>query len=231
MPENVNMFQSLFRNFWALLTIIVLIICSIISIYYMVERFLRYKQAKVNTNLLLNKLKKFLRKNGKFEKAGLNQALDVCKEIGGPVAVTLRAGLVKYPASKEELEESMQRTALEELAKLEQHLVIIGSIGSVAPFIGLLGTVIGVTEAFSSLSSMGGGGIAAVGGGIAQALIATIVGLFVAIPAVLGYNFLVSKVKVFEVEITICSSELINIIMGRDIEREKWDELLKEIKE
>jgi biopolymer transport protein ExbB len=231
MPETTNLLQSVLRNFWALLTIIVLIFCSFISVYFMVERFLRYKKAKVDTTQLLNKIRKLLIKDGKFDKTGIPQALDLCKEVGGPVANTLRAGLVKATSSKEEIEDNMQKAALQEISKLEQNLVIIGSIGSVAPFIGLLGTVIGVTEAFVRLSSMGGGGINVVGAGIAQALIATIVGLFVAIPAVVGYNILVRMVDNFSTEISASSVELVNILMTRSIAREKWEQLLEEIKE
>ncbi|MFH1824762.1 MAG: MotA/TolQ/ExbB proton channel family protein [Candidatus Firestonebacteria bacterium] len=224
MPENMSLLQAIGRNVWALLTIAVLIVCSFLSVYFMIERFLRYKKAKIDTTHLLGKIRRILIKNGKFNKTNIPQALDLCKETRGPVAVTLMAGLVKFSCPKEEIEDNMQKTALEEVSKLEQNLVVIGSIGSVAPFIGLLGTVIGVTESFMRLSSMGGGGINVVGAGIAQALVATIIGLFVAIPAVVGYNILIRMVNNFSTEMTTSSVELISIITTKSIGKEDLEE-------
>ena len=158
MPENLSLFQSLFKNIWALLTVLVLIGLSFISIYYIVERYLRYKAAKINVNMFINKLRRTLRKDGKFDKTAIPQAIDVCKETPSPVASVVRAALARYPATKEDTEEAMKKTALEEISKLEQNIVVIGTIGNVAPFIGLLGTVIGVTQAFMKLSDQGGAG-------------------------------------------------------------------------
>jgi biopolymer transport protein ExbB len=222
--ENLSLFQSIMRNPWALATIIVLIFCSLISIFFMVERFLRYRKADADTDLLLGKIRKLIKKGGKFSGSGVPQAVEVCRETNGPVAAVLRAGLIRSSLSKEDIEEAMKKTALFELAKLEKHLVVIGSIGSVAPFIGLLGTVIGVTESFRTLAVVGGGGIGNVGAGIAQALIATIVGLFVAIPAVLGYNYLVSRVSAFTTAVTTSSVELTNIIFNKDNFSDKGEE-------
>ena len=214
MPENVGLMQSLLQNVWAMITIFVLIICSIMSIYFIVERLLRYRQARVDVPILIGKLKKNLKKNGKFNKTGLPEAITLCRETSGPVAAVLKTGLMKFGNLKEEIEDNMKKTALEEIARLEKNLIIIGTIGSVALFIGLLGTVIGVTESFRNLGS--NAGLASVGPGIAQALISTIVGLFVAIPAVVGYNFLINKVNEFATEITTSSIELMNIIFGRE---------------
>ena len=109
--------------------------------------------------------------------------------------------------------------------------MVIGTIGNVAPFIGLLGTVIGVTQAFMKLSDQGGaGGVGVVGPGIAQALIATIVGLFVAIPSVAAYNYFVKKIDDFTTDITISSMEIISLLTAKDMERVKWEEMLKEVR-
>ena len=231
MPENLSLFQSLFKNIWALLTVLVLIGLSFISIYYIVERYLRYKAAKINVNMFINKLRRTLRKDGKFDKTAIPQAIDVCKETPSPVASVVRAALARYPATKEDTEEAMKKTALEEISKLEQNIVVIGTIGNVAPFIGLLGTVIGVTQAFMKLSDQGGaGGVGGVGPGIAQALIATIVGLFVAIPSVAAYNYFVKKIDDFTTDITISSMEIISLLTAKDMERVKWEEMLKEVR-
>ena len=231
MPENLSLFQSLFKNVWALLTVLILIGLSFISIYYIVERYLRYKAARIDVNAFLNKLRRTLRKEGKFDKSAIPQAIDVCREFPSPVASVVRTALTRFPATKEDTEEAMKKTALEEMSKLEQNIVIIGTIGNVAPFIGLLGTVIGVTEAFMKLSDQGGaGGVGTVGPGIAQALIATIVGLFVAIPSVAAYNYFVKKLEDFVTDITISSMEVVSLLTAKDVERAKWEEMLKELR-
>ena len=118
MPENLSLFQSLFKNVWALLTVLVLIGLSFISIYYIVERYLRYKAAKIDINAFLNKLRRTLRKEGKFDKSAIPQAIDVCREVPSPVASVVRTALTRFPATKEDTEEAMKKTALEEMSKL-----------------------------------------------------------------------------------------------------------------
>ncbi len=229
MPENLGLFQSLFKNYWALLTILVLVAVSFVSIYHIVERYLRFKAAKVDTNEFLEKLKRVLRKDGKFDSSGVSRALDLCQDFEGPVSFVVKAALIRFPSTKEELEEAMKKTAIREISKLEKNLVVIGTIGNVAPFIGLLGTVIGVTESFSLINNMGGtGGIGVVGPGIAQALIATIVGLFVAIPSVAAYNYFVRKVDELNTDITLAGMETVNLLTAKDVDRDKWDEMNKE---
>ena len=230
MPENLGLFQSLFKNFWALLTILVLVGVSFISIYHIVERYLRFNAAKVDMKTFLNKLRKTLRKDGKFDRSAVSVAADFCRETGGTVPKVVYAALVRFPIPREEIEEAMKKTALEELSKLEKNIVIIGTIGNVAPFIGLLGTVIGVTESFSLINSMGGtGGIGVVGPGIAQALIATIVGLFVAIPSVAAYNYFARRIEEITTDITIAGMETVSLLTAKDMERAKCEEMIKDL--
>ena len=226
MPENLSLLQSLMRNVWALLTVLVLIGLSLISVYCIVERYLRLKAARINVKAFMGEIIKALRGNGKFNKTGIPHALKVCKDHPGPVASVTRAALISYPAAKEETEEAMKNVALEEISKLEKNIVIIGTIGNVAPFIGLLGTVIGVTEAFMKLSEQGGaGGVGVVGPGIAQALVATIAGLFVAIPSVAAYNYFVKKIDDLTTDITLSSMEVTNLLTAKDSDRKKWEEI------
>jgi len=231
MPENAGVFASLFKNIWALLTILALVGLSGVSIFHTVDRYLRFKVAKIDTNAFFNKLRRTLRKEGKFDRTAVPKAIDICRETGGVVPAVVRSALIVFPASKEETEEAMKKTALEELAKLEKNIVFIGTIGNVAPFLGLLGTVIGVTESFSLINSMGGtGGIGVVGPGIAQALIATIVGLFVAIPSVAAYNYFVRRIEDLSTDITISGLEIVSLLTAKDVERAKWEEMLKEMR-
>jgi biopolymer transport protein ExbB/biopolymer transport protein TolQ len=104
--------------------------------------------------------------------------------------------------------EAMQRTTAAEIERLEHHLTSLATLGNISPFVGLFGTVIGIMRAFEAISRTGSGGLASVSAGIAEALVATAAGLFVAIPAVTAYNHFVSRVKTYATEMDGAASEL-----------------------
>jgi biopolymer transport protein ExbB len=95
-------------------------------------------------------------------------------------------------------------------ADLRRGMGLLASVGSVAPFVGLLGTVVGIIAAFQGIATSGGGGIAAVSAGIAEALVETALGLLVAIPAVLFFNWLTGRVNLVELALNRSASELID---------------------
>jgi biopolymer transport protein ExbB len=95
-------------------------------------------------------------------------------------------------------------------ADLRRGMGLLASVGSVAPFIGLLGTVVGIIAAFQGIATSGGGGIAAVSAGIAEALVETALGLLVAIPAVLFFNWLTGRVNLVELALNRSASELLD---------------------
>jgi biopolymer transport protein ExbB/biopolymer transport protein TolQ len=100
-------------------------------------------------------------------------------------------------------------------AEMKRGLSGLATIGSTAPFVGLFGTVVGIINAFQGMSSSATTGLAAVAGGISEALVTTALGLFVAIPAVWMFNFFTSKVEAFDVEMDNSSSELIDYFVKR----------------
>ena len=112
----------------------------------------------------------------------------------------------------EEVRSAVQRTSNEELEKLERYLVFLATCGNVAPFLGLLGTIWGVMDSFHSIGVKGSASLAVVAPGIATALVATIVGLAVAIPAVIGFNYFNNKLRGFSVLFDNFSSELLSQI-------------------
>lgn len=105
--------------------------------------------------------------------------------------------------------EAMQRATASEIERLEQRLTSLATLGNISPFVGLFGTVIGIMRSFEAISRTGSGGLASVSAGIAEALVATAAGLFVAIPAVIAYNHFVSRVKTHATEMDGAASELI----------------------
>lgn len=105
--------------------------------------------------------------------------------------------------------DAMQRATAAEIERLEQRLTSLATLGNISPFVGLFGTVIGIMRSFEAISRTGSGGLATVSTGIAEALVATAAGLFVAIPAVVAYNHFVSRVKTHATDMDGAASELI----------------------
>ena len=106
----------------------------------------------------------------------------------------------------------MQKAKSRVTTNLERYLTFLATTGSTAPFIGLFGTVWGIMSAFHSIGTTGSANLATVAPGIAEALIATAVGLFAAIPAVIAYNFFIQRVRVVTKEMENFSTDLINTI-------------------
>jgi biopolymer transport protein ExbB len=110
-------------------------------------------------------------------------------------------------------ERAIEREMLMEVVQLKRGLSILATVGSTAPFVGLLGTVFGIINAFTGMASSGSGGIGAISAGIAEALIATGFGLIVAIPAVWFYNYFTTKIDNLTAEMTYVSKEMIDYLI------------------
>jgi biopolymer transport protein ExbB/biopolymer transport protein TolQ len=144
----------------------------------------------------------------------------VRKHQNSYVAQVVSAGILEYDGVRQaggdasaslELVTSAVRDAMSEtLIQLKRGLGFLATIGSTAPFIGLFGTVVGIINAFQGIAATGSGGMSAVSGGIAEALVSTALGIFVAIPAVVAFNHFTGKLENFHVEMNRASSQLVN---------------------
>lgn len=112
----------------------------------------------------------------------------------------------------ENVERALRRAASAEMVELERLIPFLATVGSTAPFIGLLGTVVGIMKAFQDIGNKGSANLATVAPGIAEALIATAAGLFAAIPAVMAYNFFNARIRVLGSEMDNFSSDFMNIV-------------------
>ena len=138
------------------------------------------------------------------------------------VAQVVSAGIHEYdgvrksggdPDASLELVTSALRDSMSEtLIQLKGGLGFLATIGSTAPFIGLFGTVVGIINAFRSIAATGSGGMSVVSGGIAEALVSTALGIFVAIPAVVAFNHFTGKIETFHVEMNRASTQLVNCL-------------------
>lgn len=135
------------------------------------------------------------------------------------VAKVVAAGVTEFVGTGgdagtrvEMVSRALDRSKVQTLTELKSGLGGLATIGSTAPFIGLFGTVVGIINAFRGISAAGSGGVAVVSGGIAEALIATALGIFVAIPAVVAFNHFTGSLERFQVEMNSASSELVDFL-------------------
>ena len=190
-------------------TMYILLFCSFISITILLERLLYYRKlSKTGRTEFMNKIKRAL-KNGHLERA-----MEICKDASAPFSNVIHSGLELHGRHEREISNAMEREITIETAKLERYTSIVATIGNTAVYIGLFGTVLGIIRAFHDIASAGAGGMAIVIGGVAEALVCTATGLFVAIPAVVAYNYFTKRVERFIDDMELCASELIDLIGG-----------------
>lgn len=166
-------------------TVAVLAALSLISIAVIIERAWAFGRFRKGLREFTDTLHMAVKEDG------LAVAARLCSTHGTALARVFLAGYGKKGRGKEEVLSAMELAGRQELTALERSLGFLGTIGSTAPFIGLFGTVLGIIRAFSDLSAAQGASPAAVADGIAEALVATAAGLFVAVPAVVAYNYYV----------------------------------------
>lgn len=181
-----------------------LLLFSVLSVIFIIERWLALRRAKINVNEFLAKTRKELIVN-----RSVKNAIKVCEEYRGPVSSILKAGLLKYGQPREDVERTIENAALYEMGRLERNLVWLASIANVAPLLGFFGTVVGMIRSFEALAEAGLSNPGLVASGISEALITTAAGLFVAIPAQLAYNFFMSRINTFVRDIETSSNMLL----------------------
>jgi len=198
----------------------VLIGMSVWSFYVAISRFILFSKARsqsmdfikvANPLIEKNKIAELIKITKRFTKSHLARIYSVvCYEITSNV----ENESVNKELSDEQMAMMLNRAVAREAFivtdELKKNLSGLATIGATAPFVGLFGTVIGVINAFTGIAEVGAGGIGAVSAGIAEALIETAVGLFVAIPAVWLFNYFVTQVSRFTVEMENIGSELVD---------------------
>ena len=166
-----------------------LIILSIASVAIMIERALYFRSLRIDFDELADAIRRLL------IKGDIDGARKKAKETRGPEAEVALAGLQEVERGPEAVAAAMMGAKSRVKLRLERNLAFLGTLGSNAPFIGLFGTVLGIIRAFRDLSVNQSGGVAVVMAGISEALVATAVGLLVAIPAVVAFNFYNRRVR------------------------------------
>jgi biopolymer transport protein ExbB len=191
-------------------TMYILIACSVLSLAVFLERMLNYRRKSLDRIEFMNTVREQLNQDQ------LSKAVKFCEESRAPIAAVVLAALKKAGHQEKFIANAAERAILLETSKLERFTSIVGTIGNVAVYIGLFGTVLGIVRSFHSVAQVGSGGIAVVIGGVAEALICTAAGLSVAIPAVVVYNYFTRRVDGFVVDMEYCSSEVLDLLMERE---------------
>ena len=192
-----------------------LALLSVFSVGMIIDKHRRFVSASRQSEKFKPEFKKFL------QGGDVQDLIEAARpHQSSYVAQVVLAGITEYdgvresgrdPGASLELVTSALRDSMSEtLIQLRQGLGFLATIGSTAPFIGLFGTVVGIINAFRSIAATGSGGMSVVSGGIAEALVSTALGIFVAIPAVVAFNHFTGKIETFHVQMNRASSQLVN---------------------
>jgi biopolymer transport protein TolQ len=203
---------------FARLVVGVMFIMSIASLYVTIERLIVFAKSKGESLRYAQRMAKVLA-NGDLDQAAETPA---GKNIGH-LGRVIEAGLAAYRTTRsadhdlsyESVARALERQSAREIQLLKRGTNVLATVSSTAPFVGLLGTVMGIVTAFQQMAASGSGGLGTVSAGIAEALVTTAFGLLVAIPAVMAYNYIQSRIDGWGVDISESSNELLDVVARR----------------
>jgi len=198
--------------------VFVLALMSIFSLTIMVQKWWRLRKAQAETRKFAPEFSQFLEEDNLNEAIKLAEGYKrshVARVLGGAlgeVKPLLQDGSVTV-ADINSAERAVERNMMIIVSELKRGLAVLATVGATAPFVGLLGTVMGIVNAFTGMAVSGAGGLGAISAGIAEALITTAFGLIVAIPAVWAFNYFSTKIDNLTVEMTYTSKEMIDYLI------------------
>src|SRR5947207_13520651 len=198
--------------------VFVMAVMSIYSLTIMVSKWWALRQAQKESRKFAPEFSQFLEEDNLTEAINLAEGYKkshVALVLGGALSEVkplIADGSVTV-ADINSSERAVERNMLLEVTNLKRGLAVLATVGATAPFVGLLGTTMGIVNSFAAMGATGSGGLAAIGGGIAEALITTAFGLLVAIPAVWAYNYFTTKIDNLIAEMTYVSKEMIDYLI------------------
>jgi biopolymer transport protein ExbB len=193
-------------------------IMSIYSLTIMVSKWWALRQAQKESRKFAPEFSQFLEEDNLTEAIRLAESYKkshVALVLGGALSEVkplIADGSVTV-SDINSAERAVERNMLLEVTNLKRGLAVLATVGATAPFVGLLGTTMGIVNAFEGISQSGSGGLSAIGAGVAEALITTAFGLIVAIPAVWAYNYFTTKIDNLIAEMTYVSKEMIDYLI------------------
>ena len=189
-----------------------LVFCSVLALAIIIEKFITLRLIENRSDRFIRKTRSIINGN---EDNKIEKVLALCEMTSSPLSRILKAGIDRKDRSREELKEAIGDAGSSEIPYLEKHLKILGTIVTVAPLIGLLGTVMGMIKAFNVIALQGTGEPGALAGGISEALITTAVGLSIAIPSLIFYNYFMHRTDKIVRQFEKISSEFIDFLIKK----------------
>jgi biopolymer transport protein ExbB len=183
-----------------------IILGSIIALAIIIERAIYLRKVRIEMQRFMDKITRVVGANRIME------AMVICDNTTGPMAAIVKSAIALHDRSREEIREAVEETASREVAHLERYLPALGTIGSVSPLLGLLGTVLGMIKSSNHLAIAGTSNPVGLIGGISEALITTAAGLFVAIPVVVCHNWFTNRVNMLVIEMETRTTEILDLI-------------------
>ncbi len=203
----MSILQVFFAGGWVMWPILA---CSVFAVAIMIEKLYYVHKIKIDTRDFLENIL------NKMKHHQIKEALQVCDAVKSPIAHIVKAGILKYDRTRAQIKEAIEDAALYEIPRLEKNLTALATIAHISPLLGLLGTVTGMVRCFQTIQAkatsfhpVSPGDLA---GGIWEALLTTVAGLIVAIPTFVAYNYLVSRINNFILEMEKASTELVNFL-------------------
>src|SRR6202158_2540962 len=184
----------------------ILLVLSIVSVGIAVERIFFFMRQHSDPAQLLRDI------GDRVSKDDMKGAIAVCDRNRGMLPKILQFGLYRHEKSRADISDALSIALLEQLNTLEANLSIIGTVAVIAPFVGLFGTVLGIIRAFQDIALKGNSTPAVVAAGVSEALITTAAGLFVAVVAVILFNYFKTRIKAYNQEMIVASNQLAEML-------------------
>lgn len=185
-----------------------IILCSIAALAIVAERFIALQKKRITPHNLVAQIWQ-LYKGGQLSADRVRAIRD-----GSPLGRVLAAGLINMHHNRDVMKESIEETGRQVVSELERYLNTLGTIASITPLLGLLGTVIGMIDVFAAIMAHGVGDPGVLAGGISQALITTAAGLSVAIPSLMFYRYFRGRVDALVLKMEEEALKLVEVIHG-----------------
>lgn len=181
--------MSLIKVFQSSPTMIVLLVCSIVTVGFAVERLLYFMGSQADVRRFMNDLA------GHLKSGNARAALDHCQRTHKPVGRVMAQAVAAMNRTREEQVQRID-TAIElEQVEMERNIGVLGTMANIAPLLGLFGTVVGIIRAFADIARTGSGGGAVVAMGVSEALLTTAAGIIVAVIATVFFNVFVRRIR------------------------------------
>jgi len=201
-----------------------LLICSVIAVAIVIERLIFFSQQHGDSKALLRDI------GAKVASNDLTGAIRICDQNKGMLPRILKFGLQRGEMeTRADIADGLSIALMDNLSALERNLSIIGTIAVIAPFVGLFGTVLGIIHAFDDIALKGNSSPAVVAAGVGEALITTAAGLFVAVIAVVFFNYFKARIKGYNQEMIVAAESLAEMLYLHNTQKAISTDLYKPV--